>query len=96
MSFSSSASLPSWPQHGPVPMLPCPDCERVAPLVRLTSKSNKNGNRGREFVKCESKPEGQVRSHDFALFFFFLFALKFRVHLFVSDCDEMRPFRMAR
>lgn len=72
MSDSSSASRPSWPQHGPVPMERCPDCERIAPLVRLTCTSDKNGNKGREFVKCESKPEGQVRSHDFALISFSL------------------------
>ena len=68
----SDSSHPSWPQHGPLPMERCPDCERIAALVRLTCTSDKNGNKGREFVKCENKPEGQVRSHDFALISFSL------------------------
>ena len=62
MSTSSSAPRSTWPVYGPVPMTRCTDCPRTAPLKRLTSKEEKNGNFGREFVKCESKPEGQVRS----------------------------------
>ena len=43
-------------------MTRCPDCPRTAPLKRLVTTTDKNGNLGREFVKCESKPEmGKVR-----------------------------------
>ncbi|CAM0952501.1 unnamed protein product [Alopecurus aequalis] len=60
MSTSSLAPRPTWPVYGPVPMTRCTDCPRTAPLKRLTSKEEKNGNFGCEFVKCESKPEGQI------------------------------------
>ncbi|XBI75193.1 hypothetical protein VPH35_068594 [Triticum aestivum] len=57
MSSSASASRRSWPRYGAVPMTRCPTCPCIAPLKRLVTTTNKNGNLGREFVKCESKPE---------------------------------------
>uniref|UniRef100_A0A8I7B8M0 GRF-type domain-containing protein n=1 Tax=Hordeum vulgare subsp. vulgare TaxID=112509 RepID=A0A8I7B8M0_HORVV len=38
-------------------MTRCPACPRTAPLKRLVTTTDKNGNLGREFVKCESKQE---------------------------------------
>uniref|UniRef100_A0A8I6Y0L3 GRF-type domain-containing protein n=1 Tax=Hordeum vulgare subsp. vulgare TaxID=112509 RepID=A0A8I6Y0L3_HORVV len=57
MSSSASASRRSWPRYGEVPMTRCPTCPRTAPLKRLVTTTDKNGNLGREFVKCESKQE---------------------------------------
>ncbi|KAI4969702.1 hypothetical protein ZWY2020_000616 [Hordeum vulgare] len=57
MSSSASASRRSWPRYGAVPMTRCPACPRTAPLKRLVTTTDKNGNLGREFVKCESKQE---------------------------------------
>ena len=63
MSSSTSASRQSWTQYGPLSLTRCPDCPRMEPLKRLTCVREENGNRGREFVKCLSKPQpGQVRS----------------------------------
>ncbi|KAI4979734.1 hypothetical protein ZWY2020_016487 [Hordeum vulgare] len=57
MSSSASASRRSWPRYGEVPMTRCPACPRTAPVKRLVTTTDKNGNLGREFVKCESKQE---------------------------------------
>ncbi|KAK1629556.1 hypothetical protein QYE76_003871 [Lolium multiflorum] len=56
MSSFSSTSRSSWPQYGPVPLTRCPDCPRQEPLKRSICKTDENGNRGREFVACESLP----------------------------------------
>uniref|UniRef100_A0A8I6YWH2 GRF-type domain-containing protein n=1 Tax=Hordeum vulgare subsp. vulgare TaxID=112509 RepID=A0A8I6YWH2_HORVV len=57
MSSSASASRCSWPCYGEVPMTRCPACPRTAPLKWLVTTTDKNGNLGREFVKCENKQE---------------------------------------
>lgn len=73
MSSSASASRRSWPRYGVVPMTSCPACPRTAPLKRLVTLTEKNGNLGREFVKCESKPEpGKVRFYFSICQFWFL------------------------
>ncbi|XBJ11996.1 hypothetical protein VPH35_016602 [Triticum aestivum] len=61
MSSSTSASRQSWTRYGPLPLTRCPDCPRMEPLKHLTCVREENGNCGREFVKCLSKPRpGQV------------------------------------
>jgi hypothetical protein len=65
MSSFSSTFRSSWPQYGPVRLTRCPDCPCQEPLKRSICKTNDNGNRGREFLACESLPyrEGdKVRS----------------------------------
>ncbi|CAM0945204.1 unnamed protein product [Alopecurus aequalis] len=55
MSTSSSASQSRWQRYGAVPLTRCPDCPRPDPLKRWVSKTDQNGNLGREFVRCSSK-----------------------------------------
>uniref|UniRef100_A0A8I6YFJ1 Zinc finger GRF-type domain-containing protein n=1 Tax=Hordeum vulgare subsp. vulgare TaxID=112509 RepID=A0A8I6YFJ1_HORVV len=53
---TSSATQSKWRQYGPVMLTRCPNCPRPEPLKRLVTKTDDNGNLGREFVKCLSKP----------------------------------------
>ena len=107
MSSSASASRRSWPRYGAVPMTRCPACPRIAPLKRLVTTTDKNGNLGREFVKCESKPEqGKVRFYfSICQFWFlspnFIFAQFFPIFhriwdlgfIFpISEIEAMHPF----
>lgn len=79
MSSSASASRRSWPRYGAVPMTRCPDCPRTAPLKRLVTSTDKNGNIGREFVKCESKPEPRKVRSECSERQFLAFLSKFQV-----------------
>lgn len=59
---SASVSDSKWPRFGPVPLGRCPGCGRTASLKRRVTTSDNNGNRGREYVKCESKEQpGEAR-----------------------------------
>uniref|UniRef100_A0A453PYJ8 Uncharacterized protein n=1 Tax=Aegilops tauschii subsp. strangulata TaxID=200361 RepID=A0A453PYJ8_AEGTS len=42
-------------QYGPMPLTRCLDCPHPEPLKRWVSKTDENGNLGREFMKCLSK-----------------------------------------
>ncbi|KAE8782858.1 hypothetical protein D1007_43736 [Hordeum vulgare] len=53
---TSSATQSNWRQYGPVMLTRCPNCPCPEPLKRLVTKTDENGNLGREFVKCLSKP----------------------------------------
>jgi hypothetical protein len=53
---SSADGGEGWPKYGSMPLIRCPKCDRLEPLIRRTSKKWENGNYGREFVRCESKP----------------------------------------
>ncbi|XBI76695.1 hypothetical protein VPH35_069898 [Triticum aestivum] len=53
---TSSSTHSKWRQYGPMLLTRCPDCPRPDPLKRLVTKRDDNGNLGREFVKCLSKP----------------------------------------
>ncbi|KAE8807997.1 hypothetical protein D1007_15679 [Hordeum vulgare] len=55
MSTSSSASQSRWQGYGAVPLTRCPDCPHADPLKWWVSKTDQNGNLGREFVRCSSK-----------------------------------------
>ncbi|XBI78327.1 hypothetical protein VPH35_088044 [Triticum aestivum] len=52
---TSSATHSKWRQYGPVPLRRCLSCPRPEPLKRWVSRTDENGNLGREFVKCLSK-----------------------------------------
>ncbi|KAE8779760.1 hypothetical protein D1007_47189 [Hordeum vulgare] len=52
---TSSATHSQWRQYGPVSLTRCPDCPRREPLKWLVTRTDDNGNLGREFVKCVSK-----------------------------------------
>ncbi|KAE8780245.1 hypothetical protein D1007_46639 [Hordeum vulgare] len=54
MSTSSATHL-KWRQYGPVPLTRCPDCPRPETMKLLVTRTDDNGNLGREFVKCLSK-----------------------------------------
>jgi hypothetical protein len=81
----SSTFRSSWLQYGPVPLTRCPDCPRQEPLKRSIYKIDDNGNRGREFLACESLPyrEGdKVRSRSNCSVFsrFSCYSLKFGIY----------------
>jgi hypothetical protein len=104
MSSFSSTSRSSWPQYGPVPLTRCPDYPRQEPLKRSICKMDDNGNRGREFLACESLPyrEGdKVRSRSNCSVFFSIFLLFPRIWdlwftLLFSDPEEMQVFHVDR
>jgi hypothetical protein len=54
---SSSDGGHGWPKYGPMMLTRYPNCPWLEPLVRLRCKRTENGNYGREFVKCESRPQ---------------------------------------
>ncbi|CAM0958531.1 unnamed protein product [Alopecurus aequalis] len=56
-STSASESHSKWPRFGPVPLGRCPDCPRTVSLERQVTTNDKNGNRGREYVKCKSEEQ---------------------------------------
>ena len=68
---SSSASQSRWPKYGAVPLTRCPKSPRPEPLKRWVTKTDENGNLGREFVKCPNKTQegrdGKVRSQFFRI-----------------------------
>jgi hypothetical protein len=101
MSSSSSATQRKWPRYGPVLLGSCPDCPRTAPLKRLVTTSDKNGNAEREFMECESKSEPGKVGSEFPLcqfhFIFLNFALSsdlgITVNIFLfSGSGEMHAF----
>ncbi|KAE8788687.1 hypothetical protein D1007_37258 [Hordeum vulgare] len=51
----SSAAHSKWRRYGPVPLTRCPYCPRPEPLKRFVTRTDDNGNLGREFVKCLRK-----------------------------------------
>ena len=77
-STSASEAHSKWPRFGPVPLGRCPDCPRTVSLERRVTTNDKNGNRGREYVKCKSEEQiGEVR-YVFPPVNFVLFFLNFQ------------------
>ena len=94
MSSSGASSRREWARYGEVPMTRCPDCPRTAPLKRKVTSTDRNGNLGREYVKCESKPEpGKVRSKCFQRQFV-VFVSKLHVFHRISYLGSSSPFQI--
>jgi hypothetical protein len=69
---SSSDGGHGWTKYSLVLLTRCPNCPQLESLVRLSCKKTENNNYGREFVKCESRPQSEnVRIATFFINFMF-------------------------